>query len=187
MLVALTLAAQLAAVPLPAEQVVTEEVVSSTAMVQAPRAPGRTARLVIQGAAGMAAGLLLGLVGMESGLAELVPYDSIYPTRPQARIEGLRAGFSLGAGLGVYGAGYAFDGDGSLLGMGIGMGAGAITALFVATFVPDLAAVASVSLPLAGALAGYEMGNSRARSLFPLRPTFSVWKGSIKLGVSADF
>lgn len=189
MLATLTLIAQLtAAVPLPEQQVLSEEVVSSKAMVSAPLATGRAARLLLQGTAGMAAGLLFGLIGMESGVAGLVPYDELYPTRPQTlRIEGLRAGFGLGAGVGVYAAGLPFDTDGSLVGMGLGMGVGATTALLIGMFLPDLAGLASVTLPLAGALAGYEMGNSDARSRLALRPTFTVWNGNIKIGVTADF
>jgi hypothetical protein len=186
-LATLTLVAQLtAAVPLPSAPVLTDDVVSSTAMVTAPRSTGRAARLLLQGSAGMAAGLLLGLIGMESGLAGLVPYDTLYPTRPEVRIEGLRGGFGLGAGVGVYAAGYALDGEGSAIGMALGMGVGATTALLIATFIPELAALASVTLPLAGALAGYELGNSQARRRLPLRPSFSVWNGYIKIGVTAD-
>jgi hypothetical protein len=182
MLAALTLAAHLAVVPLPNEQVV-----SSTEMIVAPSRRGRAARLLLQGTAGMAAGLLLGLIGMESGLAELVPYAEFYPERPVARLEGWRGGFGLGAGLGVYGAGFALDGEGSIVGMGMGMGLGATTALLIALFLPDLGPLASITLPLAGALAGYELGSADANRHVSVRPTFSVWNGSIKLGLTGDF
>jgi hypothetical protein len=184
MLAALTLAAHLtaASVPLPNEQVV-----SSKEMITAPRPTGRAARLLLQGGAGMAAGLLLGLITMETGVVQYVPYDEFYPTRPSLSVEGLRAGFGLGAGLGVYSAGYALDGDGSLIGMGLGMGLGATTALLLSMFVPDLGGVASVTLPLAGAVAGYELGSADANTSLKLRPSFTVNKAGLELGFTGNF
>ena len=67
------------------------------------------------------------------------------------------------------------------------MGLGATTALVVLMFMPRLGEAAAMTLPLAGALAGYELGASNSDGAFSLRPSFSVWKGQVNLGVKGDF
>ena len=81
----------------------------------------------------------------------------------------------------------ALDGDGSLIGMGLGMGVGATTALLVSMFAPDLGGVAAVTLPLAGAITGYELGSTDANANLKLRPNFSVNKAGIHLGLTGNF
>lgn len=180
MLTALALLAQLSALPAPR----VETVFANQEMITPPRT-GRAARLLIQGAAGMGLGLMLGMVGQESGVGGMVPCPGqVVPTCPTAGSTGLQAGFGLGAGSGVYGVGEALDGDGSISGMGMGMGLGATTALVLMMFAPELGDVAALTLPLVGALAGYELGASGGRNL---RPSFSVWKGQINLGLKGEF
>ena len=177
------LAILLTALPMPREEVV----FANQQMVTAPKS-GRAARLLVQGAAGMGLGVVLGLVGQESGIGGAVQLaDGLVPTLPTTRSAGLQAGFGLGAGSAVYGVGEALDGDGSISGMGVGMGMGATTALVVSMFAPEMGDVAALTLPLAGALAGYELGSTNKDGAFSLRPSFSVWKGRISLGLKGDF
>jgi hypothetical protein len=183
MLTALALFAQLTILPAPREEVV----FANPDSIHTPRS-GRAARLLAQGAAGMGLGLVFGVVAQQSNVGSLVPCaGGVLPTCPSAGSTGLQTGFGLGAGGGVYGVGQALDGDGSIAGMGMGMGLGATTALMVSMFLPELGDAAALTLPLAGALAGYELGGSDASNSFSLRPSFSVWKGQISVGMKGEF
>lgn len=186
MLTALALAAALTT--LPAEPPRPLELVASTAQLRAPRVWTRAQRLLLQGAAGAALGVGTGLLGLATGVGAAGCPRDLVPTCRPADEAGFGLGWGLGVGAGVYLAGEAMDGEGSLSGMGLGTGVGATSALLVATVAPDLAVVALLALPLAGALTGYELGAEDAPGAqFRIRPSMKVGRDAVTVGVKGDF
>ncbi len=135
--------------------------------------PSRYTRVRWEVGLGYAGGAAVGLTGLLTGC--LIDATASNRGCQTVALVGGIGGAMLGMSLGVWAGGYLRDGDGWLLAVLGGELAGALTAGLLALAVRSQAVsdLAVLTLPLAGAIAGYELTSCEGRSLHDPKPTLA--------------